>query len=32
MLFQIGGLIVIAGLIAFLVVQRRKDSQTKATR
>jgi hypothetical protein len=32
MLFQIGGLIVVAALIAFLVMQRRKESQNRATR
>jgi hypothetical protein len=32
MLFQIGGLIVVAALIAFLVMQRRKESHKGATR
>jgi hypothetical protein len=32
MIFQIGGLIVVAGLIAFLVMQRRKESSNRATR
>jgi len=32
MLFQIGGLIVIVALIAFLVMQRRKESANRVTR
>jgi hypothetical protein len=32
MIFQFGGLIVVAALIAFLVMQRRKESNSRATR
>ena len=32
MLIQIGGLVVVAALIAFLVMQRRKESQNRTAR
>ncbi len=32
MIFQIGGLVVVAALVGFLLMQRRKESQKRATR